>query len=255
MKTVAIIQARMGSTRLPGKVMKDIIGKPVLCHVIERVERAAGVDEIVVATTLNNEDQEICDLASKMNVSYFCGSEHDLITRVYDAAVFFRADLIVDITADCPLVDPGIIDNLIATFRNNEGHVGYVSNVLPDTWPVGFGVQVYDIGTLSFLNDRVRGDLREHTGWNVRMFGSEIKSINVSAPSRYRFPYFRMTLDTHEDYKAITAVFEHFNHNHFRAEEAVEFLSRTPSVVKINQHIEQKNPEDKLRAKNPEDKL
>ena len=246
MTVTAIVQARIASTRLPGKVMRSIIGKPVLQHVIERIKMSKSVDQVVVATTENAEDYPLCAIAMSMGELWFRGSEDDVLGRVTEASANFQSDIIVDITADCPFVDPDMIDNLVHVYRDNIGRLDYVSNVLPPTWPNGFDIQVYDYETLRFLSDNVEGELREHTGWNARNYKRELRTKNVPAPEKYTHPEVRVTLDTPEDFTVIKTIFESFGDNKFSAEDLMEFLFVHPELTMINGHIVQSDPEDKI---------
>lgn len=142
---VAIIQARTGSTRLPNKVLADIEGKSMLAHIIERV-KASSVDKVIVATTTNPQDEPIVDIAKQYGVDYFLGSEHDVLDRYYNAATRFRADSIVRITADCPLIDPHVIDKIVQAYL--KGNYDYVTNVIKRTYPDGLDTEVFSYSAL-----------------------------------------------------------------------------------------------------------
>lgn len=178
---IAIIQARMGSTRLPGKVLIDIAGKPMLWHVMERVKGCKKVDSIVVATTSREEDKAVIKLAKKCGVGSFAGSSDDVLDRYYQTARKFNAEVIVRITADCPLIDPHEIDKLILYFENNQcNHAGF-----GDTYPDGFNAEVFDFLTLKLAweNAKLKSD-REHVTvyiWkNKDMF--DVKEFRLDIP-------------------------------------------------------------------------
>jgi spore coat polysaccharide biosynthesis protein SpsF len=229
----------MGSTRLPGKVMKKVLGKPLLWHLIKRVERSYMTDMIIVATTKNKEDKVIMDLARRLGHKAFAGSEEDLLNRTSCAAAAHNVDLVIDITADCPLADPQIIDDLALEWVRGRGDIDYVCNVLPDTWPNGFGVQIYDYRTLLFLNGRVAVPFREHTGWNARDYPDILTIKDFPAPEDYTFPDWRVTVDTQEDFEVIEKIFEHFLHNEFSALEVIDFLREHPEITAINKDVKQ----------------
>lgn len=128
MKAVIIDQARMTSTRLPGKVMKEVRGKPLLEYQIERLLRVRLADELVIATTTNDTDQPIVELCKRLGVAYYRGSEEDVLSRYYEAATQFGADVVVRVTSDCPLIDPGVMDEVIGLYINNLDKYDYVSN-------------------------------------------------------------------------------------------------------------------------------
>lgn len=144
----AIIQARMSSTRLPGKVLKKIGGKTLLEVLIERLRQAKKIDKIVVATSTNKENKAIVDLAKKIKCPYFTGSENDVLDRIYKAAKKFKADTVIRITADCPFHDPELIDNIIDFYFKNRNKYDYVSNVDPPTFPDGLDFWIFSFKTL-----------------------------------------------------------------------------------------------------------
>ncbi len=146
MKTVAIIQARMGSTRLPNKVLADLGGKPMLAQVVARVRRARTIDEVVVATSTAPQDDAIESFCATQVISCFRGSEDDVLDRYYQTASAFKADVVVRITADCPLHDPRVIDTVVSHF--DPARADYVSNTVERTYPDGLDTEVFSIAAL-----------------------------------------------------------------------------------------------------------
>lgn len=151
MKTAAIIQARMGSTRLPGKILKDLMGKTVLQHVIERVQQAKNIDEIIIATTTLAQDDVVADEALKCGANYFRGSENDVLARYYGAAKENNVDIVVRITSDCPLIDPFVTDEIIRYFKQDNMY-DIVTNAGSDlskrTFPRGLDTEVFSFQSL-----------------------------------------------------------------------------------------------------------
>jgi spore coat polysaccharide biosynthesis protein SpsF len=145
-KTVAIIQARMGSTRLPNKVLADLGGRPMLAQVIARVQRAQTIDEVVVATSIAPQDDAIEIFCASQGISCFRGSEDDVLDRYYQAARAFMADVVVRITADCPLHDPRVIDTIVSHF--DPARADYVSNTVKRTYPDGLDTEVFSLAAL-----------------------------------------------------------------------------------------------------------
>ncbi|GAI11690.1 unnamed protein product, partial [marine sediment metagenome] len=159
-KVVAIVQARMASTRLPGKVLMNIVGKPMLWHVIERVKRCKKINSIVVATTTKKEDEPIIDLAKECKVKAFKGSDNDVLDRYYQAAKKFSADIIIRITADCPLINPTTIDEMIdLCLKENADYIcGH-----PDFPSMEKGMEVISFSALSKLKSLANKDYqKEH---------------------------------------------------------------------------------------------
>jgi spore coat polysaccharide biosynthesis protein SpsF (cytidylyltransferase family) len=160
-KTVAIIQARMGSKRLPGKVLRPILGKPILALLLDRLSYAKRIDHIVVATSVGRGDDPIADLAEKLGFTCFRGSEADVMDRVYQAALAHDADPIVRITADCPLLDPTIIDHVINAFFENNADLAL--NSFSESYPDGLDVEVFSLDALTRCwHGAPEGPLREH---------------------------------------------------------------------------------------------
>ena len=151
-KVVAVIQARMGSRRLPGKVLAPILGKAMLWHIVNRLEYSRRINQIVIATTDKESEEPVRAMARQNNFPYYAGSEEDLVDRFYQAAKVFNADIIVRITADCPLVDPEITDNVINFFLSNRNDYDYVSNARPHaSFPHGLDVEVFSFLLLEQL--------------------------------------------------------------------------------------------------------
>ncbi len=160
-RTVAIIQARMTSTRLPGKVLADLGGRPLLERVLERVRKAARLDDVWVATTTNAEDDPVVALCERLAVPVFRGDEHDVLGRYHACADAARADVIVRITADCPLIDPDVIDRVVFAFQG--GDFDYVSNATKRSYPDGLDVETFSRAALERAHaEAAHPDLREH---------------------------------------------------------------------------------------------
>ena len=162
LSVVAIIQARMGSSRLPGKVLAEIYGQPLLGILISRVKSSKFIDQIVVATTTERTDDILCDWLTGEGVAYFRGSERDVLDRFWQCAKLYRADVIVRVTADDPLKDSGIIDEALGMLMGSET-VDYVSNTLNPTYPEGLDVEVFRFSSLEKANSEATLESeREH---------------------------------------------------------------------------------------------
>jgi spore coat polysaccharide biosynthesis protein SpsF len=205
----AIIQARMGSERLPGKVLMDLAGRPVLWHIITRLQRASLLDRICVATTIENEDDSIEDACKMWDIPVYRGSREDVLSRYYECAKSIGMhgdmnDYIVRITADCPFVDPGIVDVLIE--HAVHGQYDYVSNVDPPTFPDGLDVEVVRFNVLeTTVNDaRLRSE-REHVTPYIRKSKAFSKFNYALNPA---LPNIRLTLDTRDDYHMIKLIYD-----------------------------------------------
>ena len=241
MKTVIIVQARMTSTRLPGKVLKGVLGKPLLEYQIERLQRVKLADEIVIATTTNQTDNTIVGLCNRLSVSYFRGSEVDVLERYYQAATAHQASVVVRVTSDCPLIDSQVIDRVIEYYLQNESTYDYVSNCIKRSYPRGMDTEVFSFSVLeqAFLEATAQPD-REH-----------VTPFIYRQPQRYRLghviyaedcSHHRWTVDTPEDFDLIKKIIEAIypNQPNFTLEDYLQLLQQHPEWYFINSHIEQK---------------
>ena len=257
-RTVAIIQARIGSTRFPGKVLAPICGKPVIRHIIERVRESAGVADIIVATsTAQNNIELVKYLSNYMDVPVYRGSENDVLARVYGAAVLMKADYIVDITGDCPLVDPGTIDHLLYMLKLHK--LDYASNIITREFPDGFDVQVYPMSTLEQLNRVVPmgSHHREHVGWNYIEY---LRKANryYHGPICFdsqRHPEWGLTVDELEDLKLMEKIFGSFSGNHFTTDQVIQLIHQNKNWLKLNKHVKRKIPGKKYERRENEKEI
>jgi spore coat polysaccharide biosynthesis protein SpsF len=205
MMTGAIIEARMTSSRLPGKVLADINGRPSLAAQVERLACVSELDRIVIATTTNSTDDPIEELARRLGVGVWRGSEDDVLQRVLDAAEHHALDVIVEVTGDCPLTDPAIVSRVIRTFR--ESVKDYASNILTRTYPIGMDVQVFTTRVLADVARRTIDPVdREHVSLYIYRHPELYSLVNVPAPEDEQRPALRLTLDTPQDLQVIRAV-------------------------------------------------
>lgn len=174
MRIEAYIQARMGSTRLPGKVLKKVLEKPLLDFLVEQLSQSKEIDEIVILTTDHPADDEIELFCKERQIACFRGSEEDVLARYYQAACLRKPDGIVRITADCPLMDPDIVDQVIKEFRHSYSQVDYISNSLERTFPRGLDVEVFSLKHLSKLSSMQRkqksGNMLRYISIGIQIF-------------------------------------------------------------------------------------
>ncbi|MSU00119.1 cytidylyltransferase domain-containing protein [Tissierella pigra] len=241
MKTVVIIQARMGSTRLPGKVMMKLCGKTVLEHVITRVKQAKEIDDIIIATTVQGDDNFIVEESKKLGVKFFRGSEEDVLSRYYYAAKENDADIVVRITSDCPLIDPKRVDEIIRFYKKYKYDL--VTNAGADlsqrTYPRGLDTEVFSFEELENAYIEAKKDYqREH----VTPFIYENSTNIFYYKNDIDYSKHRWTLDTEEDFELINRIYEElYNGKHnFYLEEVLELFKRQPNLFNINNYIEQK---------------
>lgn len=228
----ASIEARMTSSRLPGKVLLPLGGKSALEIMIERVKKAKKIDTIIVATTTNKEDDPIVELCKKLGVICFRGSEENVFSRVLAAHKKYQSDVIVELTGDCPLIDPKLIDEALETYLDNQ--YDYVSNCIEFTYPLGMAVEVFSFDALENMSQTpLSKEDMEHV--SIRFYNdASYKSFNVKAPSNTHLPNLSVTLDTKADYQMISTVYNHFGHNEFDLEDIVSFVKENPKLLNIN---------------------
>jgi len=233
----AIIQARMGATRLPGKVLMDVFGKPMLARVIQRVKQTNTIDKIAVATTERAEDIRILQLASQYAVIGFVGSEDDVLDRYYQAASHVGTDNIVRITADCPLIDPAVIDKVVQYFLDNS--FDYVSNIHPPTYPDGLDVEVFSFDALrkAWHEAQLRSE-REHVTPYIWKNSNLFNLGNVSGEAD--LSQLRWTVDTKSDLDFVNEVYAWLETKRsvFGLSEIMRLLKQEPSLLEINKEQE-----------------
>ncbi|MFY9904391.1 MAG: glycosyltransferase family protein [Terriglobales bacterium] len=238
MRVVAIIQARMGSTRLPGKVLKDLGGETVLARVVNRVRRAVLVDEVVVATSVLPADDAIARECDALKVACFRGDELDVLDRYYRAAQEFAADVVVRITSDCPLIDPELID---ATIRSRlDQKADYASNALVRSYPRGLDVEAFTADALARAwSSATENYQRIHVTPYLYETPGSFKVISTAGGIDHS--QYRWTLDTEEDLELIRAIYKHFgNRDSIRWVEVLHLMEAQPELAALNSHVRQK---------------
>ncbi len=236
-RVVATIEARMTSSRLPGKVLLPAVGKPLLELMVERLRRTRHLDEIVIATTEDASSDPLQELAERLGIGCFRGSEDDVLARVLGAAQAYDADLIVELTGDCPLIDPALVDHVIE--RHREGGADYTANVLDRTYPLGFAVQVFPTRVLAEVAELTDDPAdREHVSLYIYEHPERYRLRNIVS-DHPESAELRLTVDTAEDYELVRTVFEELP-GAFGLPEILDLFARKPELRSVNQHIEQK---------------
>jgi spore coat polysaccharide biosynthesis protein SpsF len=237
-RVTALVQARMGSTRLPGKVLLDLGRQSVLSRVVNRVRRSL-VHEVAVAATESDADGAIVRECERLRVPCFRGSESDVLDRYLRAAWHFGSHSILRITSDCPLVDPEVINQLVRAFA--ESRVDFASNVAPRTYPRGLDAEVFTVPALEIAWRIAR---EPHQLEHVTPIFYERPDLFRTASVRGDQDYtrFRWTLDTPEDLRLVRAIYEHFgNRDNFSWREVITLMESDPRLELINSHIVQKS--------------
>lgn len=233
-KTAIIIQARMGSTRLPGKIMKKILNKPMIEYLIERASKSKMIDDIIVATSDTKENKELIDFLKAKSVKYFIGDENDVLSRYYYTAKKFNIDNIIRVTADCPLIDATIIDDTVKKYYKDK--VDYASNIFPRSFPKGLDTEIFSFNSIEkAFNEANSLYDREHVTPYIRESG-KFDISNISYEKDYS--YLRLTVDWEEDFKLISKIFNQFKPNiFFNWLDVVDELFKNPELIQINNHL------------------
>ena len=240
-KVSIIVEARMNSTRLPGKVLKNIIGKTVIELLLNRLKSIKKIDKIIIATTKNSKDDLIEEFANKKKFHVYRGDENNVMQRVMKAAEYYNTDIIVSITGDCPLIDPEIVDQAINLYKNNKAK--YVSNCHIRSYPDGMDVQVYSLNTLKKSYKMTKSLLdREHVTLHIRKNPNIFPALHLIAPRSLFWPNLGLTLDDKLDFILIKKIFEKFKNkkNNFSLKEIIDYLKNNKKLLKINHNVKRK---------------
>lgn len=241
MRCVAVVQARMGSTRLPGKTLMVAAGKPMLQHLIERLQRATMVDQIVVATTVNPEDDAIQSLCQPLGVGCYRGSSEDVLSRVLRALEANGADLHVEVHGDGPLADWRVVDHAVELFRS--GSYDLVTNSLTVTYPPGLEVWVYPTVLLRRIDPVARTqEYRESPALYVTDHPERFRLFNFEAPEALRSPETYLEVDTAVDFEVLRTILEALYpvNPSFTTEEILRWLEAHPGVAERNRQVERR---------------
>lgn len=235
------IEARITSTRLPGKVLMEIKGKPILQIMVERVKESKFINDIIIATTINKTDDAIVDLAKKIKVGCYRGSEENVLQRVLAAHKEFNSDIIVELTGDCPLIDPLLIDECIEFYLSNKDRYDYVSNCVERSYPDGMDTQVFPMKVLEEVAQKTDNPLdKEHVSRYIYASG-EYRIYTIKAQGDLFWPDLGITLDTREDFELIKSIFEHFKDNDFTLRDILKLLRQNKEMLNINKNIKRRS--------------
>ncbi len=233
-----IIQARVGSTRLPGKVLKEVLGKPLLILMLERVKKAKQLEKIIVAIPESNENDLIEKIVEENGFEVYRGSEDDVLERYFLAAKEFGIDPIVRLTSDCPLIDPKIVDQGIKIYKKNDG-CDYITNIVDRTYPDGEDIEIISFKALeNAFNNAIDKHDREHVTTYIGCRENEFKHKNFKYHKN--LSHLRWTVDYPEDFEFVTRVFEELYPKKgisFTMEDILELLKEKPEIEKINKNI------------------
>lgn len=241
MKTVVVTQARMGSTRLPGKILKTVLGKTLLEYQIERLRRVKNADDVVVATTTVTQDDVLAQFCKERHITCFRGSEADVLSRYVGAAQASQADLIVRVTSDCPLIDPLLIDKTISLYREGSASYDYVSNILERTYPRGLDCEVF---SRALLENCMTQDLTasEHEHVTAYIYRHPEKYKLGSLRHTTDCSQHRWTVDTPEDFELIRRILEavYPKQPNFGWLDCLQVVEQHPEWDNLNSHVKQR---------------
>jgi len=238
-KVVIIIQARMGSTRLPGKVLMTVFNNPLLGYLIERLSRVKLADEMVIATTKNSQDDAIEEFCISNKINCYRGSEDNVLSRYYDASIKFKANYIVRVCSDSPLVDPLILDKMIESFFNRK--CDYLSNTINQTYPLGMNIEIFSQKALkrTYINHSKNYE-REHVTPYIythpKLFDICQEHLNKD------YSFLRLTVDENEDFILVKKIIErlYLANNEFSLGDIIKEYEKNPDLFLINRNVAQK---------------
>ncbi len=241
MKIACIIEARMNSSRLPGKILKEILGKPMLVHLIERLKDVQNCDEIIVATTNTSLDDKTEEVVKGQGVTCFRGDEDNVTKRVIEAAKSREVDVVVQLTGDNPLADPEIVEQVINMYASNN--FDYVSNDLIRSYPIGMNTRMFSLDTLLRAFEISHSPYeQEHTTMSILKNKELFRCCNLYAPRGLCFPELQLTVDEPDDFELITKIFEALYNpkRHFSLSEILDFLKNNPQLTEINKLVKRR---------------
>jgi spore coat polysaccharide biosynthesis protein SpsF len=236
----AIVQARMKSSRLPGKVLMEVLDKPLLYYLLQRLKDAKTLKRIIVATTLKEEDQPIVKLAEEWEFEVFRGEEHDVMARFLNTCRTKGIDVCVRITADCPLIDPEIVDKIVTYFLQSQENLDYASNVIKRTYPRGMDVEIFSFMALERAYISATHAEKEHVTLHMIRHPEKFRLGNIE--SEVDLSTLRLTVDTKEDFRLIAKIIEVLYplQPHFKLPDILKTLSLYPQWLEWNAHVNQK---------------
>lgn len=237
MNTIVIIQARMGSSRLPGKILKPLGNVDVLTYDIERCRAIKGVSEVIVATSLLPQDDAIAAWCEEHHVAYFRGSEDDVLDRYVQCAKMYKPNYVMRVTSDCPFVDYEMASEMVELMHREQKDIILLNGELPR----GLAVEMISYEALLKIHEFGQESRhREHVTYYAYEYKEQFETVTYNVPVNRQHPQFRITLDTSEDYACIFEIAKHFDNPLVSSVEVIEFLQAHPEVAELNAHIEQK---------------
>ena len=238
MKIIAIIQARMSSTRLPGKILLDLNGKPVLQNIVERIKRAKDIDEVIVATSTNKDDDIVESFLQEHNMNVFRGSLTNVLERFYHCAKQYNADIVIRFTADNALIDPDLIHEAVTLYKNKSVDYLYYKPSLP----LGMGIEIFSFSALNkAYHEASNEECLEHVTPYIKNNPDKFRILRYEGcENENNYSALRFTMDTEEDYQFVKTIYNYFGTNDFSYKDVLAALEEHPLWQSINQNITQK---------------
>ncbi|PJI10404.1 MULTISPECIES: cytidylyltransferase domain-containing protein [Clostridium] len=250
-KIFCIVQARMGSERLSGKVLKPILGKPMIIHTLDRLKKSKYIDKIILATSLMERELPLVRKCEQYGYDVFRGSENDVLKRYIEAGEKFGAlsqDIIIRVTGDCPFIDPVIVDNVITKFLCND--YDYVRLDVPETFVRGFDVEIFLFNVLSKVNYLINKDNENISEKEKKMYKEHVTLYIYKHPEKFKIgcvkgnefykKNYRLCVDTKEDYRVVQQIYDYFKDDFISAKDVIKYLDEHKKIANINCDIEQK---------------
>lgn len=239
----AIIQARTSSTRLPRKALLDVVGKSMLARVVDRVRRASTVERVVVATPSGRDDDALAQHAGSLGVDVYRGDEHDVLDRYYQAARLHRYDVVVRITSDCPLLDPGLLDDVVRPLLEPASRVDYSCNTLRRTYPRGLDVEAVPFGALERVWSEATS-IHERAHVFPLIHEHPERFVTAGLTDAQDHSHMRWTVDTLEDLAFVREVYRVIGEREFCWRDVVALLGARPELLELNAFVQQKSAQD-----------
>lgn len=239
MKINCIIQARMGSERLPGKVILPILNKPSILYTLDRLNKSKYIDKLIVATSDNESERPLVDVVKQNGYEVFRGDEKDVLRRYKKASDLFKSDIILRVTGDCPMIDSDIVDNVITYYKMNN--YDYVRLDVPNTFIRGFDVEIFSKKVLDQV-DKLATTTSEREHVTLYIYNNPEKfSIGYVKGNEFYNKDYRVCVDTKEDFNLINKIYESFRDEFVSAKEIISYLDNNTKLMKINSMIKQKD--------------
>ena len=237
----AIVEARMTSSRLPGKHLLPVLGRPIIGHLVHRLKSISLINDVVIAMTTRPQDDILEKYVRSIGAEVYRGDEDDVMGRVLCAAKSFDIDVICEVTGDCPIIDTNLIFQIVSTYLCNNAD--YVNNSKYSGLPDGMGCQVFSTSTLSMSASLTNRKLdREHVTLHIKRNPDLFSSIYLTTDPSLRWPELALTLDELDDYRLLKSIVEHFGESNrlFGCRDVFEFLRTAPHLVALNRHVKRR---------------